>query len=177
MAGTPAAIPPDERRVLKLLQNHAEFKRKLTELSLTSDIAALETQILSVAKAWFNLARAHFEDAKASQAAGRIRAAYSRAYYAAYNASKAVRYLVNGQVSLKGDDHQEAPNLPDDFPNVAHWSARISELYQHRLRADYDHWANTQNEQTIPPADCIQFAEEFMTDCTVYVQSKFGVIL
>jgi hypothetical protein len=38
-------------------------------------------------------------DAIAAHNAGRVRATFSRAYYAVYNASKAVRYQVNGFVS------------------------------------------------------------------------------
>ncbi len=70
----------------------------------------------------------------AAHAAGRTRAAYSRAYYAAYNASKAIRYHVNGVVSLKGDDHQAAPELPGDFPDLDQWSQLVAALYEHRLR-------------------------------------------
>jgi hypothetical protein len=177
MAGTVPSLPTDERRVLKLLRNHAEFKRTLADLSLTAVLPDLENHVLSVGRAWLNLAREHLEDAKAAETSGRPRAVYSRAYYAAYNASKAVRYLVNGHVSLKGDDHQEAPNLPDDFPRVVHWSARVSELYQHRLRADYDNWANTLTEHSLPPADCLVLAEQFLSDSVSYLSAKFGVTL
>src|SRR5439155_2989715 len=168
MPAVPLPLPTDERRLLKLVRNHAEFKSILTDLSLSAVVPDLESRVASVAKAWFNLAREHLADAKAAETAGRTRTVYSRAYYAAYNASKAVRYLVNGQVSLKGDDHQAAPDLPDDFPRVAHWSARVSDLYQHRLRADYDNWANTLSENSLSLADCLLLAEEFMTDCVNY---------
>src|SRR5258708_28070083 len=101
----PATTPPtDERLMLHLVKNHQEFKRILSDLSLTADIPALVAKVLEVAKAWFGLALEHLADAKEALKSGRDRSVYSRSYYAAYNGSKCVRYLVNGWVSLKGDD-------------------------------------------------------------------------
>lgn len=173
-----AATPPtDERLLLHLVKNHQEFKQTLSDLSLTSDIPVLEAMVLEVAKAWFNLALEHLGDAKEALKSGRERSIYSRSYYAAYNGSKCIRFLVNGWVSRKGDDHQKAPDLPTDFPTVAGWSARISELYEHRLRADYDNWSSTKAEHTLTPADCVAFAEAFLKECQAYATSKFGVTL
>ena len=116
-------------------------------------------------------------DAVAARTAGRVRAAYSRAYYAAYNASKAVRYHVYGFVSLKGDDHQAAPELPDDFPDVDQWGKLVATLYEHRLRADYDNWSNTASEHTLAPDDCISHAGQFLVGCRQYLLDKYGVTL
>jgi hypothetical protein len=78
--------------------------------------------------------------------------------HAAYNASKSVRYIVNGRVSLKGDDHGEASELPDDFPDVDRWSEAITRLYEHRLRADYDNWRTTTSEMSLSASDAVDLA-------------------
>lgn len=48
------------------------------------------------------LARLHYADASAADPDMNSRTVYSRAYYAAYNASKAVRYVVRGSVTWEG---------------------------------------------------------------------------
>lgn len=167
----------DERRLLKRVRNHAEFRSTLTELTLVNDLLVFDQQVVNVTRCWFNLGYEHLDDAKSANRAKRIRSVYSRAYYSVYNASKAVRYHVNGVVSLKGDDHQKASDLPADFPNVASWTARIPEMYEHRLRADYDNWSLTPTAHTLKPSDCIAFAEQFLQECQQYIQAKFGVLL
>lgn len=93
---------PDERRALELLKNHAELKDKLLSLTMTGDIPILDSHVHAVTRKWFELARLHHADASAADPSINPRSVYSRAYYAAYNASKAVRYVVRGLVSLKG---------------------------------------------------------------------------
>src|SRR5262245_46572262 len=142
----PKPPPIDEREFLRITINHSEFCRKLDSLSQPSSRADIAEHACHVGLCWLKLAIEHLEDANSALAAGRRRAAYSRAYYAAYNASKSVRYVVSGFVSLKGDDHSKAADLPDDFTDVEKWAADITKLYEHRLRADYDNWAATQSE-------------------------------
>jgi len=167
----------DEQIFIRRVRNHAEFRSTLVELSLSNDLQSFDKKVDDVTRCWFDLAREHLDDARSANRARRIRAVYSRAYYAVYNASKAIRYRVNGFVSLKGDDHQKAGDLPDDFPNVASWSTRIPEMYEHRLRADYDNWANTLSEHTLKPSECVRYAIDFLRECEQYIQTKFGVIL
>src|SRR5690606_23567879 len=95
-----------------------------------------------VGAAWFHLGDAHLAEAKSLLRLKSTphRAIYSRSYYAAYNASKSIRYLTMGFVSLKGDDHGKAAELPVDFPEKEKWAKAISTLYENRLRADYDNW-------------------------------------
>jgi|ERR1039458_7672571 hypothetical protein len=90
----------DERRALELLRNHAEFKATLVSLTMNSDIGVLESHVYAVARKWFELGRLHHVDASAVDVNVNPRAVYSRAYYAAYNASKAVRYVVRGSVAF-----------------------------------------------------------------------------
>jgi len=81
----------DERRALELLKNHAEFKATLVSLTMNGDLPILESHVYAVARKWFELARMHHADAFAADARTNPRSVYSRAYYAAYHASKAVR--------------------------------------------------------------------------------------
>ena len=141
----------------------------MCDLAMQSDLALFDGNVTGVASCWFRLAQEHLDDARVALSSGRSRAVYSRAYYGAYNASKAVRYLVNGEVSLKGDDHRKASELPDDFPRVDHWSRVITELYEDRLRADYENWANTPAEHTHLPDECLRHADGFVAECRQYL--------
>ena len=140
-------------------------------------LPVLETKVRAVAKGWFNLAHRHCTDASALDAVKHPRSVYSRAYYAAYSASKAVRYIVNGEVSLRGDDHKRIADLPDDFPNVAAWVSSLPRLYEHRLRADYDNWTNTLAENELSPDDCLLAAKNFIAEAQQYLDSKYGITL
>jgi isoleucyl-tRNA synthetase len=117
----------------------------------------------------------HLHEATRAVETASRRSAYSRAYYAAYNASKAVRYLASGFVSLKGDDHSKAAELPDDFPEVDRWANEITQLYAHRLRADYDNWDTTEAAQTLTPERCRDIAAAFVEAARIFIASKFGV--
>ncbi|HWX22769.1 MAG TPA: hypothetical protein VN578_22950 [Candidatus Binatia bacterium] len=174
------AIPPnptDERLFLKEVKNHAAFRKVLHGLALAHNQAAYDQKVRGVTVCWFNLSKEHLAEARAAEASKCFRSAYSRSYYAAYNASKAIRYLVYGEVSLRGDDHTKAPELPDDFPNLSKWTTMITTLYEHRLRADYDNWTNTAGENTLSPSDCVTQAQQFMIDCANYAKTKYGATL
>jgi hypothetical protein len=92
-----AKVPPiEEREFLKLTQNHREFGRKIQVLGhekVASDVTEIAYY---VGLRWLQLACEHMQDAKAAMASNLDRSAYSRSYYAVYNASKSIRYIVNG---------------------------------------------------------------------------------
>ena len=91
---------------LKHVPNHGEFSSKLELLGIPRDGILLSAR--QVTTSWFRLGEIHLREAAKLLDAGCERAVLSRAYYAVYNNSKAVRYLVNGTVSLKGDDHKKS---------------------------------------------------------------------
>lgn len=169
------APPVSELEFLKLSGNHAELGSKLLQLGCpTPDIRQFAEH---VCESWFNLGAQHLAEAKNVPVATCPRTVLSRSYYAVYNASKAVRYMVNGQVSLKGDDHKQAGMLPDDFPEVALWSEKIVKLYGDRLYADYDNWTSTQSEFNSTPSKAIQIAEDFVTAARGYLNQKYNLSL
>lgn len=171
------AKPPvvDEREFLKLTRNHGEFCQKLRSLGHPAAAADLVENAHYIGLNWLMLADEHMKDGKVAVGAGSDRAAYSRSYYAAYNASKSVRYIVAGAASLTGDDHKEASNLPHDFPDVEKWADAITKLREHRLRADYDNWASTKLEFSIMPTEAIQLAEAFVAEAKKYLETKLGL--
>jgi hypothetical protein len=93
---------------MRITSNHGEFGRKLTALGHPAASGQIKRHAHFVGLCWFQLSLEHLEDAKCSLAAARSRATFSRSYYAAYNASKAIRYIVDGAVSVTGDDHAKA---------------------------------------------------------------------
>lgn len=167
----------DERGFLKFVRNHGELCGGLRELNLAVASSDVADHAYQVGLCWLRLALEHLEDAKASLRYKRARSAYSRSYYAAYNASKAIRYIVHGSVSLKGDDHKQAPDLPDDFKDVARWASVITNLYEHRLKADYDNWAATQKEISLLPAESVALAGQFVFVAVAYLEEKFRIKL
>jgi len=170
----PPPIP--ELDFIKLTSNHAEFGNKLAKLAIASTTFGEYAE--HVCGCWFSLAQEHLQEAHAAVTSSCLRTAYSRAYYAAYNASKAARYMVNGVVSLKGDDHgRAAVDLPTDMPNMATWSQNITTLYEHRLRADYDNWLASASQNTLLPAQAVQMAEDFVIATEAYLTQKFGISL
>jgi len=165
----------DERILLHEVQNHAEFKQRLTRLKLSSDLATYDAAVAEITIKWLKLAHQHKSELEKLDAGHAPRATYSRAYYAAYNASKAVRYQSKGIVSLKGDDHQKVAHLPDSFPNVDSWTRSLTSMYEHRLRADYDNWTNTAVENTLKPEDCADLARTFVDACTEFLRVEYGI--
>jgi len=172
----PKPPPVHELEFLRISANHYEFTKKLTSLGVGS--ASIGEFARHVCASWFQLAELHLAEAQKLVQAGIPRATLSRAYYAAYNGSKATRYLVQGIVSLKGDDHGRAStDLPDDFPDVAQWSQRMTVLYENRLRADYDNWQSTSTDFTLTPDAAVRLAQEFIDEVRVYLNTKYGMRL
>jgi uncharacterized protein (UPF0332 family) len=170
------APPVDERKFLELTKNFGKVSRDMGALGFNETAADLVDFGHHVGLCWLKLAQRHLADAKASQKQkGTRRAVFSRSYYAVYNASKAVRYVTNGSVSLFGEDHQKAGDLPDDFPNVANWAVDITRLREHRQKADYDGWEATAKEFSLTSTKCLSLAKSFIADAASYLESKYGI--
>ena len=167
----------DEREFLKLIQNHQAFKRQVRELRILVQLSEYETRVRAVVRGWFRLAEQHLTEAKSADSLKLKRSVYSRAYYAAYNASKAVRYMAAGAVSLHGDDHGKVGDLPKTFPDLARWAVDLTQLYEHRLRADYDNWLRTDQENSLTPADVLGLAEGFVEHCRQYLRREYRIRL
>jgi hypothetical protein len=55
--------------------------------------------------------------------------------------------------------------------------AAITQLYEHRLRADYDNWSDTAANNFLSPADTVQAADAFVDEVRTYINAKFGMQL
>ena len=175
---TSEKVPIGGLEFVKLIPNHLEFRKKLTTLGLKD--AELQTAQFAqhIGLCWLHLGRAHLKDAIQASKTKNIRAGYSRAYYAAYNISKAVRYIVTGAVSMKGDDHGKAgAELPGDFPDVPKWAQVITRLYEQRLRADYDNWGGKSAKFTVSLEEAVSDAKAFDVASKKYLTEKFGIKL
>lgn len=171
------SLPLHELELLRRWVNHGQFAKTLQDLGLTSDLARLKEYVHAVTAAWFLLGRQHLEESEKALSGGLDRAARSRAYYAVYNISKALRFFVKGVVSLKGDDHKAAGDLPSDFPNADSWGRKIAVLYEHRLRADYDNWHDTAASHTLTADECVGYARDFHDAAVPYLAQKAGLNL
>ena len=167
--------PIHELEFLRITVNHGEFTRKLQTLIVSTSQVTEYAQ--HVGACWFRLAETHLAEGDLALAAGCTRTIFSRAYYAAYNASKAVRYIAQGAVSLKADDHQRAAELPSTFPDYARWGRRITTLYENRLRADYDNWSTTAADFSLTPNAAAQEAAAFLTESRKYLNGTYGMAL
>lgn len=171
------APPLEELDFIKLTQNHGKFCAALRVLGYKSTSQGIAEFAHHVGLCWLQLAIEHLQDAKAARSSGCNRSTYSRSYYAVYNASKAVRFLVTGSVSLNADDHKKASELPDDFPDVEKWANVIIGLYEHRLRADYDNWSSTASQHSMRIEEAVDLAEQFTNAAKQYLEGKLGITL
>ena len=165
--------PPKELHFLKISGNHQEFANKLRQLQIPDKHVKFGLA-RKIAAQWFRLAEEHLEDAQRAHRSKNRRTAYSRAYYAAYNASKAVRYMVKGVVSLHGDDHAKAPELPEHFVDVARWSKTITDLYADRLRADTT-TGTIQTDFARPTKEAVALAKQFLNVARTFLTTECGV--
>lgn len=158
----------EELEFLRRVRNHKDQAALSTELGSADANKKVREKAVTIARKWFSLGQQHLSEGDAAVRANAERAGYSRAYYAAYSASKAIRYLKVGNVSLKGDDHQEVGNLPEDFPDLDQWSKTLTELYESRLRADYDNWDSTAVAFKYSALDCVEHARNFLVEAERY---------
>jgi uncharacterized protein (UPF0332 family) len=101
------------------------------------------------------------------------RTAVSRAYYAMYQAARAVTYLSNG-----GDDHEEHSvlpgKLPDDFSEAPEWRNKLKNARLERNRADYDPYPKLERKFKDSCDLLIEQATEFVLLAQQYINSKLS---
>lgn len=155
------------------LRNHREVKRVLISFG-APDTSLLDDAVFAQARAWFRLGKKHLRIARLLMrvAPKNWRSVVSRAYYASYNASKAVRYLVNGSVRLDGEDHKHVGDLPDDFPERDSWSAFLTDLRDARNMSDYDPWPETYRQLPKRPSELLDGARAFVQSAADYLKGR-----
>lgn len=172
----PVKPPITELEFIQKVRNHREFSSKMGLLGSRDAAALVESYAEYIASRWAKLGVSHLNEAKKAMAAKMTRAVYSRSYYACYNLSKAVRFLSEGSVSLKGDDHQKAPDLPEDFPDRDKVSRGVTDLYQCRLIADYDNWTGYGGRSySLSVTDAINFSDYFTQLARSVLRQQYGI--
>lgn len=158
-------------------RNHHELAAKVRKYVSDEASQHISGQAIYIGVRWIKLGGSHLREARMARNAGMVRAVYSKSYYAAYNFSKGVRYISNGFVSLKGDDHQAASNFPADFPEGQELSRIVTELYACRLRADYDNWSDQVAAYPMSPVEAVKLAGRVGASSRSYISGKYGRIL
>jgi len=155
------------------LGNHARVLRILKSHSGRSNVRWYHDAVRNVAHHWFLLASQHLRVARQLVSEPRVwRTVISRSYYAAYNASRGVRYLVKGSVKLDASDHQDVGDLPDDFPQRPAWSTFLTEMRKDRNIADYEPWIGMRSTLSHPPSVSVTRTDEFLRESKAYLRAK-----
>src|SRR6266851_5208049 len=157
--------------------NHGKILALLKQMAGTANLSWYDDKVHAVARHWILLASQHLRVARQLVAIPRHwRALVSRSYYAAYNSSRSVRYVVKGQIRLDGEDHQAVGDLPSDFPQAATWSTFLTDLRKDRNMADYDAWPGVRGSLSLEPIDSFLGVREFMKISRGYLRQR-GVMV
>ena len=161
-----ALKPP---HVLLAGRNPRQVKENLASVLDQAALQLVEDAIRANVLLLFSLGSQHYSFARRLPNR-HWRQAVSRAYYGAYNVSRAVRLQVSGEFSTDAKDHQKFDSLPDDFPKKSTYSNRLATLRDDRNLCDYDHTA-TEADLVIGRAAALTLAEEFIADAKGYLTS------
>lgn len=118
------------------------------------------------------LARDHLELAKHLKLEPRRwRHTVSRAYYASYLATRAVRLAYDGSYSTESTDHKKVGVLPTGFPNQATYENQLPILRDDRNLADYDH-AATPADLLVGIEPAVTLAAQVISDAQTWLDSR-----
>ncbi len=155
------------------LDNHAKVSRILRLVGNQPNLGWYEDAVHEVVRKWFALGQYHLRIARAlSSRPKEWRSVVSRGYYAAYNISRAVRYLTDGRVKYDASDHQVAPNLPSDFPDQATWANFLIDFRSDRNLADYEPWNDAFRKLSRRPDTSLDMATEFLRKARSYLRKR-----
>jgi uncharacterized protein (UPF0332 family) len=153
--------------------NHQQVRRGLARILDPAALVLYDQSVQSTAGAFIKLARAHLRDAKRlPPSRSPWRSVVSRAYYAVYSASRAVRYLVYGHIDRDVEDHKKVGELPNDFPDRASWSTKLVSMRKDRNLADYESGPESYGRLTSSPTTSLQDAEQFLRIVLSYLNAK-----
>jgi uncharacterized protein (UPF0332 family) len=156
------------------LGNHAKVRSILQKYLSLNFIQEYDAAVRKATSRFIRLAEQHLQSAiQASKNKKLWRTTVSRAYYACYGASRAVRYLVIGHV-LIGDpkDHDKIGELPDDFPGQRQWKIVLNNMRKDRNRADYEPWTKSLKELSGTPKLTLEKAIDFVRISKEYLRKK-----
>lgn len=133
-------------------------------------IQCIENERIEQVQLLFDLSIQHCKFAN-RQSSQFWRQRISRFYYASYLGSKCVRFFVFGDHSKDVADHKKVGELPDDFPQRALYSNKLSVLREDRNSCDYDHECKV-GDLIISQGDAQVLVKAFLVDVTNYVANR-----
>jgi hypothetical protein len=169
----PMPAPSIKRPEILSLGNHAQALGVLEKIAGGSDLHWYHEAVHAVAREWYQLSSHHMRAGRQLLSRPRNwRAVVSRSYYAAYNASRAVRYFVKGAVAFDSKDHQLVGDLPTDFPDAASWATFVNELRRDRNIADYEPWKDVRTKLSDSPSSSLNRVEKFISVARLYMRNR-----
>ena len=154
------------------LGNVRKVKKELSGILDEAALERIEREIQSNVTALLALAQRHYRFA-VRQSRPNWRQRVSRLYYAAYNASRAVRLLVTGDYSSNVKDHQKFNKLPNDFPSRDRYVNKLAVLREDRNTCDYDHNSKVR-DLVLGTRDSTELVHEFLRDANAYISNKIA---
>lgn len=122
-------------------------------------------------KLLMKLSRDHLLFAKSIKGNHAWRQKVSRAYYACYNASKALRLANSGHYSQEGADHKKIADLPSGFNQKAFWGNFLTKFRSDRNLADYDHLKRS-GDMSHTPKEYLKYSDEFYNEVKRYLINR-----
>jgi hypothetical protein len=145
--------------------------RCLEPLLDPAEIDKIRNEINRNVRQLVNLGNSHFRTARRASGPGSWRQRVSRAYYACYCISRAVRLAVNGAYTTDPADHKKVGNLPNGFPSSATWSDFLIKFRGDRNIADYDHTDCRKNLE-MSDAEYVEQTEKFIRQAKGYLKNR-----
>jgi len=143
-------------------RNLRKIKANLEGVLDQAALGAIEAEIEKNATQLIQLAREHLRFARRLRPAS-WRQSVSRAYYATYSASRAVRLQISGDYTTDSEDHKRVGELPEGFPKRNMYANQLGVLREDRNACDYDHTA-TDADLVLGRTEALALATGFVQD-------------
>lgn len=162
---------PRKPSILDVPGNPRELQQRLKPFIGKKAASKIEIDLKRQARRLYILGKYHFNFARRQALPRDWRQVVSRAYYAAYSVSRAIRLMETGEFSRDVKDHQRFDRLPNAFRQVAMYSNKLELMRDDRNICDYDHSAQVSDLTSTPP-DTLRLVAQFMLDAKAYLLTK-----
>lgn len=149
--------------------NPKKLIRCLENILPASELQKIDDELRRNVKQLIRLGEEHLRYSRTVSGRNSWRQRVSRAYYACYSTSKALRLAKNGMFSTDSKDHQKIGGLPDDFPEKDIWCDMLTKFRADRNIADYDHSAKERNLE-YPSSQYLDEATAFLRVIKAYMK-------
>jgi uncharacterized protein (UPF0332 family) len=160
----------DDKHILNI-GNPYKVIRCLEHFLSAHEIFKIHGEIKKNVRQLVKLSNAHYQAAKRAIGLACWRQRVSRAYYACYCMSRAIRLGVKGIYNTKPNDHESIGDLPSDFPSKNDWSDFLIKFRGDRNIADYDH-TECRRSLEMSDAEYMEKTQEFLREAKNYLKIK-----